>query len=588
MDNQVVRMVQSLCLNSGSPRALAVKLLLEAGEFVQLQQLKVRPQNYDRTGLSWGADDDSEAYWKDAVVTDLLRKCDLQTDIDREAAAVATFVACEQQNAASNVRLNRFVDESLLMEGPSDVAVYDFISHMRKDIQHTLGALPDHLTPRFSGGATFADTGKLITIPDKMSSTPTVTRGARAVLPYWHETLWSKALVEERPYASDPLTVRGNIFFTVPKDGVTFRGCCKEPSLNVAFQLDVGRLMKLRLRRIGIDLKTGQEEHRLLAREASVSDHLATIDMSNASDTLCRVLPRLVLPRSWFELLDSLRATHTRVGSGKSARWFRLEKFSSMGNGFTFELETLIFSAIARAVVSLRGGDPLVVKCYGDDLIVPSDCYSDVVAGLRMFGFQPNMKKTFGEGPFRESCGGDFWRGVPVRAHYVESLPDEPQHWVSLANGLRRCATVPGDPALSARRWALVRKAWFIAQDSLPKAIKECRGPVELGDIVVHDDPSTWSYTTPPRRSSNPSLDEGFNESWDQTYVRAYVPVPEVLPWHHWFPYVQLASCTLGLPSRGVTPRGGISGYRMQKVPVRGLSSWLPSQSPTRSGGVIA
>jgi hypothetical protein len=540
-------------------------MLLSAGEFAQLQKLRVRPQDYSS----------SEEYWRDAVVTDILRKCDLETAVDREAAAVATFVACEQQNAISNVRLSRYLDESLLLEGPSDLAVYDFIGHMRKDIQKTLGALPEHLTPRFSGGATYADTGKLTTIPDKMSSTPQVTKGARVLLPHWYETSWSKALVESRPHQSDPLTVRGNIFFTVPKDGTKFRGCCKEASINVSLQLDVGRIMKSRLRRIGIDLKEGQSIHRALAQRASVDGSLATIDMSNASDTLCRVLPKLVLPSLWFELLDSLRATHTLLrrsglGSEKSTGWFRLEKFSSMGNGFTFELETLIFSALARAVVSLKGGDPSKVKCYGDDLIVPSADYSDVVAGLRMFGFTPNMEKTFAEGPFRESCGGDFWGGVPVRAHYLEVLPDEPQHWISLANGLRRVALAPNNPKLAKARWDFVRKSWFLALDQIPSDIRRCRGPVSLGDIVIHDDYETWSHI-------DPRTVKGHDPSWDQQYIRAYVPVPSVLPWNNWLPSVQLASCTLGLPSQGITPRGGISGYRIGKVPSRVLSSWLPS-----------
>lgn len=568
MDNQVVRIVRSLALNAGSPKALAAAVLLESGEFAQLQQLRVRPQDHDHP----------ESYWRETVVIDLLRKCALESGVDREAAALATFYACERKNAISNVRLSRYLDESLLLEGPSEVAVYDFICHMRKDIQQTLGALPDHLTPRFSGGATYADSGKLITIPDKMSSTPTIYSGARALLPFWHETMWSRNLVTERPHRSDPTTVRGNIFFTVPKDGLTDRGCCKEASIPVSLQLDVGRHWKNRLLRIGIDLRAGKQIHMDLARQASMDGKSATIDMSNASDTCCRVLPKLLLPKLWWELLNSLRATHTQVpqktGVNGSSRpvWVRLEKFSSMGNGFTFELETVIFSALARTVVRLRGGDPSTVKCYGDDLIVPTDYYRDVLAGLRLFGFEPNMKKTFGEGPFRESCGGDYWWGVPVRAHFIEKLPDEPQHWISLANGLRRIAQVPGDPHRSRERWEFVRKAWFLALDSLPSDIRRCRGPECLGDIVIHDVPETWSYVDPKTVKSHDS-------SWDQQYIRAYVPVPIVLPWNNWLPAVQLASCTLGLPSGGVTPRGGVSGYRIGKVPSRVLSSWLPSPS---------
>jgi hypothetical protein len=262
------------------------------------------------------------------------------------------------------------------------------------------------------------------------------------------------------------------------------------------------------------------------------------------------------------------------VGSKEEKSWVRLEKFSSMGNGFTFELETIIFACLARSVITLSGGDPTLVKCYGDDLIVPATNYRDVLAALRMFGFEPNTKKTFGEGPFRESCGGDFWGGVPVRAHYLESIPDEPQQWISLANGLRRIATVPGNPQLSKERWEFVKKAWFMAQDPIPSEIRRCRGPASLGDIVIHDIEETWSLVdTKKVRDHDPS--------WEQRYIRAYLPVPKVLPWYYWLPAVQLASCTLGLPSTGVTPRvngkDDVSGYRIGRVPSRVLSSWQPS-----------
>jgi len=547
MDNLIIRVIDALCVDVGTPRALAVKLLVNAGEWAQLQELRCRPADYA----------DSESYWRDSVVTELLRKCDLPTSVDKQAAAVKTFLECEHQNLTTNRRLDCFLPENLYLEAGED-RVHDFIIVWRKEIKSILGNLPDHLTPRFSGGATYADTGLLITTPDKMSSRPTVYEPTRDLLPFWTETSWFRSLASDRPWFTDPSTVRGNIFFTVPKDGTKFRGCCKEASIPIALQLEVGRILKSRLLRIDINLKEGQQIHRSLAREASITGSLATIDMSNASDTLCRVLPKLVLPGQWWELLNSLRATHTRV----DGRWFRLEKFSSMGNGFTFELESLIFATLARTVIAGEGGDPDIVRCYGDDLIVPSVHYRSVVAALRWFGFTPNMKKTFAEGPFRESCGGDYWNGTPVRAHYLQDLPDEPQHWISLANGLRRVAIADGAPPT---RWGIVRRSWLRVLDAIPSHIRRCTGPESLGDVVLHDKPETWVTFTDPE-----------NPSWELRYVNAYTPVATVLPWHHWKPATQLASCTLGLPARGITPRGGVSGYRITRVPLGISSSWLP------------
>lgn len=538
---------------------MAVMLMAQGGEWAQLQKLRCRPQDYN----------DAESYWSDNLVTEILRKCDLPSTVDREAAAVQTFWECEAQNQRTNQRLSSYLEENLIIEDTHKAGVVRFIDEWRKEITAILGNLPDHLTPKFSNGATFADTGKRTTIPDKMSSTPTVYQSTTALLPFWEETLWYQTHLYDGKVLR-PNVVPGNIFFTVPKDGTKFRGCAKEASLNIGFQLAAGDLIRKRLPRIGIYLKQAQEEHKVLACKASIDGSLATIDMSNASDTVCRVLPKLVLPAIWFELLDSLRAPKTRI----SGKWVRLEKFSSMGNGFTFELETLIFATLARTLVKQCGEDPDSVSCYGDDLIVPSSCFTAVMKALEFFGFTPNMKKTFGTGPFRESCGGDYYGGVPVRAHNLEELPDEPQKWISLANGFRRVATAHGS---CSTRWNAVRRAWFRALDPIPSDIRRLRGPESLGDIVIHDAPETWVSAPPPRVPKGlQHLIEPACPQSGQKWIFGWVPVASVLPWKHWTPSVQLASCTLGLPSVGVTPRGGISGYRRTSVPLIG-SSWMPS-----------
>lgn len=559
MDQLMIRVVNALCEDVGTPRALAVKLLANAGEWTQLLKLRTDSRMYDN----------AEAYFSDNLVTEFLRKCKLPAGIDTAKAALDSFWSCEAQNAKTNLRLSRFIRDTLFLECDQDERVYQFITEWRKMIAGVLGNLPLSLTPRFSAGATYADSGMLITIPDKMSSTPTICGPSRALLPFWWPTAWARGLLYERPWSSDPKTVRGNKFFTVPKDGEKDRGCCKEPSINVCFQLDVGREIRSRLKRIGIDLLSGQQRHRNLACQGSQRGHLATIDMSNASDTICRLIPKLVLPGPWYELLNSLRSPFTQLPTGK---WVRLEKFSSMGNGYTFELETLVFSTLARTIVLLEGGDPDVVTCYGDDLIIPTANVPGVLRALAFFGFTPNEKKTFVEGPFRESCGGDFFQGEPVRAHYLKELPDEPQQWIALANGLRRAAFQQApfeDPRFEHRcrvRFMLVKRAWFRCLEALPSDIRRCRGPEHLGDLVIQDDEDHWELGAPRNTDA----------SHEHRYVRAYVPVYSRLDWHHWTPLVQLASCTLGLPSSGVTPRGAVTGYRVRWTSTLS-GSWQPT-----------
>lgn len=551
----LLSVVNALCEDVCTPRALAVKLLANSGEWRQLFELTCKPSGYS----------DSESYFKDSVVTEFLRKIEMELPgLDLTADAEATFFSCERKNKRANDRLSRYLPERELLEHAEEVTVADFISQWRKEVRSVLCSLPVNLHPGFGPGATFADTGCLTTIPDKMSSRPTVTADARCLLSFWECSAWARGLLLEQPHSSDPLTVRGNRFVTVPKKALQRRGICIEASINVGFQLDAGKLLKKCLRRIGIDLKEGQDKHRALAACASRDGTFATIDLRNASDTLCYVLVKLLLPGDWFSFLDSLRAPMTRVGD----RWVKLEKFSSMGNGFTFELETIVFSTLARLIVKQEGGDPDLVMCYGDDLIVPVHHAKSLMAALNYFGFEPNSEKTFVDGPFRESCGGDFFDGYPVRAHYLKEIPDEPHKWISLANGIRRMAFGHyGDVT----RWRYLRRAWTMCLSQLPSNIRRLRGPEHLGDVVIHDHRDWWTWDVPKNIRAE-------SDGWDARYIKAWTPIPVILSWHHWRPAVQLASCTLSFQSTGVTPRGGISGFKISSVVSNLRSDWEPTQ----------
>lgn len=542
MNNQVARLVQALCEDIGTPRALSIAICLRYGDLTELQRFRCEPNRYECP----------EMFFQDNLVTELLRKCDLPSDVDKVGVARQTFLECERENCRTNARLNHWLPSSQLLVDSNDWRILDFIEDWRKEVREVLGGLPMQLTPQFSAGATFYDRGQKTTIPHKMTSQASIYSHSTHLADYVYQTQWGRAIMARRKSAFR--TVRGNRFETVPKDAEKHRGICVESSVNVALQLNVGSIIRQRLRRLGIDLNEGQHHHREMAQWASLSGDFATIDLSNASDTLCYNLVKLVLPDGWFQLLESLRAPLTRVGKS----WYKLEKFSSMGNGFTFELETLIFATLCRTVIKSEGRDPSTVMVYGDDMIVPTGHYRSIVAALRLFGFQPNVRKSYAVGLFRESCGGDFHSGVPVRAHYVKELPMEPQQWISLANGLRRsCAGVPG-------RWEKVLRAWHIALSQLPKDIRENRGPTHLGDIVIHDDESKWRVRV-------------FDKSCQTRVVRAWTPVAERLSWRLFPSLVQLASCTLGLSSSGPSPRGAISGYKHRYVPCDLTSHWVPS-----------
>ncbi len=455
------------------PRSLGVKILIECGEWRQLAELRCDPRQYATP----------DSYFRAATATEFLRKCpDLPLEgVNRREAALTKWWEAERQCFRTNARLAPFVGRGVFQH-QVDERVHDFIGRVRKRVWRVLGARPpSELSPRLGPGATQSDRSGFTTVPDKFSTALTLTPSAWPFIVPWLGTKWGQAHVKLGLEGSE---IRGNAYFTVPKTAITDRSCGKEPSLNGAYQLAVGRVIRGRLFRLaGIDLDHGHIEHGKLAREGSLTGCYATIDLSSASDTVADNLVKLLLPPAWYDLLDSLRSPMTSV----DGRWVKLEKFSSMGNGFTFELETLIFWAISSECQA--PWDEHLVRTYGDDIIVPTRSARDVIGALTYFGFSCNMEKTFVEGAFRESCGSDYFQGVAVRPYYLEGFPNEPSEWIALANGIRRLAN---QDRRFPRRWVDLRRSWFRTLDNIPTNVRSCRGPETLGDVVIHDDEEHW------------------------------------------------------------------------------------------------
>lgn len=213
----------------------------------------------------------------------------------------------------------------------------------------------------------------------------------------------------------------------VPKDAKTHRPIAAEPSLNSYVQQGFGRYMRGRLKLFGVDLddQTVNQDRASIA----LSSRLATIDLSSASDTLCSDLVRLLLPREWFEALANARCPFTAY----QGRRYLLEKFSSMGNAYTFELESMIFYALAKAVSTG------VTTVYGDDIVCSQDDYEPVTEVLGSAGFLVNHSKSFTEGSlFFESCGAQFFDGSVVTPVYQKDVCRTPHDYVHLHNRLIR------------------------------------------------------------------------------------------------------------------------------------------------------
>jgi len=217
--------------------------------------------------------------------------------------------------------------------------------------------------------------------------------------------------------------VGGNRITFVPKTAVTDRSIAIEPAMNLMLQLGVDGFIRKRLKRFGVDLDD-QSKNQELARQGSLDDgpeSFCTLDLSSASDTVSLKLIELLLPPMWYDYLVDLRSPKGEI----EGRDLVYSKISSMGNGYTFALESAVFTSIIYGVMRLRWGSFYKGRCaiFGDDLIVPKSIVHDVVNYLALSGFKTNLEKTFLQGPIRESCGTDWLLGHQIRPVFFNEIP---------------------------------------------------------------------------------------------------------------------------------------------------------------------
>jgi hypothetical protein len=268
--------------------------------------------------------------------------------------------------------------------------------------------------------------------------------------------LLDEAEVHRHQVYGGALVVKGSRCSFVPKTQDVSRMICVEPSVNMFCQLGLGALLEQRLKDLfNLDLAVQPSRNRLLAQVGSKTGSFATIDLSSASDSISLKLCETVLPGWFFQTLLELRSPSTSI-DGVTVP---LNMISTMGNGFTFPLQTLLFSCLIRAAyrvegVSLRDGREFNWACFGDDLVVDTQCADSVLRLLNILGFTPNSSKTFLEGPFRESCGADWLNGRPVRSVFIKRLRS-PQDIFVAVNLLNTWSAYTGIPLINGINYLL-------------------------------------------------------------------------------------------------------------------------------------
>lgn len=236
----------------------------------------------------------------------------------------------------------------------------------------------------------------------------------------------------------------GAVLDCVDKDAETKRIILKEPELNGYFQRGVGGVIRKRLRsyRIpglemldGIDLNRTGSLNASLACAGSAHGMIGTVDGKQASDSITLSAVEFFCTPEWYRMIRMTRSDWAVTPWGR----VKLQMVGGMGNGFTFELESVIFYSIGLACAE-RSSIPCaqaLVSIHGDDLVVPSDVYNEVHAAYSRLGVVVNESKTFCTGPFRESCGGHYFMGHSVKPFYVKKQTGRLRgDWFWLANSL--------------------------------------------------------------------------------------------------------------------------------------------------------
>lgn len=410
----------------GTPRALCVWMLFKAGQHRDLVELKFDPSLYElvlnKTSLS--------KLRSDYAATKFFSKAKgLKTKIDTKEVALVSAREAEARCRETNVRL-----KALVSGGYANSRLDTSLFRASQIISKILGPLPSSFEDvSFSKGrstSAFGDeksrvhkyTSRLDVYPQSLGLALKLVQDS----PHWGQA----ALDADGPCSVAPGAfelVQGNVMTVVPKNAKTDRVICYESHCNIRLQLAVGSYMRERLRFHGINLDD-QSINQRRATLGSKFGGLATLDLKAASDTVALELVHQLLPVDWACHLDMLRAKYTMWPDGV---WRKNEKFSSMGNGFTFELESLIFYALCATVTNN-------VSVYGDDIIVPTSSAEEVISLLSDCGFEVNTSKSYWTGYFRESCGEDSACGVNVTPVYLRVIPRHRDEVVKLHNAVRK------------------------------------------------------------------------------------------------------------------------------------------------------
>lgn len=150
--------------------------------------------------------------------------------------------------------------------------------------------------------------------------------------------------------------------------------------------------------------------------------NVATLDASNASDLISKSLGLEVFPSRFMALVMPLLSTYTEVNGQRRP----MQMLSTSGHALTFVLETMVYYGIAAAAVrycQLFAECGNTVSVYGDDVVIASEAAQTAMEFYGFLGLKINDTKSYVSGPYRESCGKEYYNGIDISSTYYPRFP---------------------------------------------------------------------------------------------------------------------------------------------------------------------
>lgn len=152
-------------------------------------------------------------------------------------------------------------------------------------------------------------------------------------------------------------------------------------------------------------------EHGLWISDPGPGSHMCTVDLSDASDRIPLSLVEFLLPE-WYPYFATASSAYAEI----DGTLHPLGMAATMGCGFCFELETLVFHIVASLsgrIYDVSGGfvgrrlEHYADRCrvYGDDVIIPSEWFPCFEFLCSQLGWVISYHKTGLTPKFVETCG---------------------------------------------------------------------------------------------------------------------------------------------------------------------------------------